>query len=131
MVVLICAFDEGRRKWLTAAAREAGGLLASGGRVSLEAYARLNNARLEGMMYLSTVSAPAERPLSEVVRTARILAGERGPLATKELAHRLWGYTRVPTSAVRFLQDQLSACPAFLQIAPGEWQFGRRVVPRR
>ncbi len=126
VVILICAFDEGRRKWLTDAAKEAGALLASGGRVSLGAYAKLSHARFEGMMCLDAVAVPAERPLSGMVRAARILAGERGSLSTKELARRLWGYTRVPTSAVKKLHDQLSTCLAFLEIAPGEWQFSRR-----
>ncbi len=47
---------------------------------------------------------------------------------TKELAHRLWDYRRVPTAATRHLQDQLSSCPAFVETAPSEWQFGRRAL---
>ena len=124
ILIWICVFDEDKRKWLTDRVRTAGAAVASGSRVCLEAYTKLSQNRFEGMTRLRTEAVPAIRPLGPLEGAARILAAGWGSLSTKELARRLWGYKRVPTPVTRYLYDQLSACPAFVEIAPGEWQFG-------
>lgn len=126
--VLICEFDTDKRQWLIEKVRTVGTGVASFGRVSLEAYTRLSRKRFEAMTRLGAAAVTTARPLSDLDQAARMLAAQRNSLSTKELARRLWGYTRVPTPVARYLHDQLSVSPAFVEIAPGEWQFGRRAL---
>ncbi len=131
LVVLICAFDEDKRKWLTDRASAVGAAIASSAQVGLDAYVRLGEKRFEGAMRLEASTVAAVRPLGDVDNAARVLAVEHGALSTRELARRLWNYKRVPTTAARYLQELLSSYPAFVEVAPSNWQFGRRTWPDR
>lgn len=126
VVILICAFDEDKGKWLIDKAKMASSALASGGRATLGAYTRQSQNRFEGAARLKAATIAAMRPLGDLDRAARILATEPDPLSTKELARRLWDYRRVPTSAATYLHNRLSAHTAFVEIATREWQLGER-----
>jgi hypothetical protein len=118
---------EPSRQWIDESANSAVKTIAGGGKVVLSTYARATLNRHEGLVRLEggTVIEQSKPSLTQLV--ARTLALAPGPMTRTAITDAIW---QGPATHARMesVGRVLSSHCAFVHIAPGWWELGRRAA---